>query len=377
MEKNDPWGPGTDVQSTGTSPGREIEETSGKILVVANPGDPAGNPAVLLKKYFPRLTVLTAATGNQGLEIACREIPGVVLVDQAVTDPDGLEVCKQLKLHHNTRPIPVIILTEKKTGTRDRFTALDSGADGLLAKPLDKAELLAQVKGMIRLKKAEDRLRTDTELKKALKEKELLLREVHHRIKNNLAMVASLLNIQSSYLKDEQAQVAFAESRKRINSIALIHEKLYHSRDLANIEFGQYLRDLTAALIKSYSIPPERVEVVMDIGDIYLNMDISIPLGLIVTELLTNSLKYGFKENRKLTLTIRLKVENHHLYLVVADDGVGFPSDLNWQNTETLGIQLVNLLARQLEGQIQLERENGTLFRFIFPGPGMPGETNN
>ena len=115
----------------------------------------------------------------------------------------------------------------------------------------------------------------------------------------------------------------------------------------------------------------------MDIKDINLNMDISIPLGLIVTELLTNSLKYGFKNKQKLTLTIRLKVEHRQLCLEVADNGIGMPADLDWQNTETLGMQLVNLLTRQLEGKIQLERDDGTLYRFTFPGSDIPGEKKN
>ena len=377
MKKNDPRDLGKIIKSERTSPAWEIKETRGKILVIDNTGNQPGNPAQLLKKYFPGIAVFTAASGKKGLEIACREIPGVVLLDPDMADLDGFKVCKILKIHNETRYIPVIMLIAGETGPRDKFKALDCGADGLMGKPIDDAELVAQVKSMLRIKRAEERLRTETELKKALKEKELLLKEIHHRVKNNLSMVSSLLNIQSSYLKDEQAQIAFAESRKRINSIALIHEKLYRSSDLAGIEFGQYLRDLTAALVKSYSIPAELLEVIIDIGDIYLNMDISIPLGLIVTELLTNSLKYGFKDDRKLTLTIRLRVEDRQLGLVVADDGSGFPPDLDWQNSETLGIQLVNLLTNQLGGQIQLERENGTLFRFTFPGLEIPGETKN
>lgn len=205
------------------------------------------------------------------------------------------------------------------------------------------------------------------ELKDSLKEKELLLKEIHHRVKNNLAMVSSLLNIQGSYTKDEQARAAFVDIRQRINSIALIHEKLYLSTDLGSIEFGHYVRDLTDTLIKSYSIPSNLVETTIDIGDIYLNIDTAIPLGLIVTELVTNSLKYGFKDDQTLNLTIRLTSENHHLCMTVTDNGVGIPGDLDWRNTETQGIQLVILLTQQLEGQIQLERSKGTSFRITIP----------
>jgi len=209
--------------------------------------------------------------------------------------------------------------------------------------------------------------KTETEIKKSLQEKELLLREIHHRVKNNLAMVSSLLNIQKSYIEDKKAKIAFIESRKRINSIALIHEKLYLSNDLARIEFKQYISDLINILIKSYSIPTELLEVNIDIAEIFLNIDESIPLGLIITELVTNSLKYGYRDQQKLTLSISLKENKNQLSLLVSDNGVGIPADLDWRNTETLGIQLVILLTSQLKGDIQLDRTQGTSFRIIFP----------
>ncbi len=210
-------------------------------------------------------------------------------------------------------------------------------------------------------------IQVEEELKHSLKEKELLLREIHHRVKNNLAMVSSLLNIQSNYIKDKQAQAAFSESRKRIGSIAMVHEKLYRSSDLTHLEFSRYVRDLVNTLVKSYSISSSRLDIIIDIGDLYLDAEVSVPLGLIVTELVTNTLKYGFKEDQKLTLSIRLKTGDNHLCLTVEDNGVGIPVDLDWKNTESLGIQLVILLVAQLEGDIQLDRKNGTSFRIRFP----------
>lgn len=372
-----------------------ISSIQGKILIVADKKDHPKRLEHVLKKSLLKTEVLTAQAGKQGLEIACKELPDVVLLDIGLPDLDGFKICNHLKIHEATKNIPVILFTGVQTNAKNMLKALESGVDGFLRKPIDEIEMVTQVKTMLRIKKAEDKLRaeknqlkhlvsksrqlknekekqkkTENELKRSLKEKELLLMEIHHRVKNNLAMVSSLLNIQSSYLKDEQARAAFAESRRRIGSIALVHEKLYQSTDLASIEFNHYIHDLTYTLINSYAIPPDLINIIIDIdNNIHLDIDTSIPLGLMVTELLTNSLKYGFKDDQKLTITLRLKTKGLHYYLTVADDGVGIPEDLDWQNTETLGIQLVILLTEQFEGKIQLNRGKGTSFQITFPKP--------
>ncbi len=214
--------------------------------------------------------------------------------------------------------------------------------------------------------------RAERKIKKSLKEKELLLRDIHHRIKNNLTTVSSLLNIQSNYMQDEAAKSAFKQSRKRIQSIALLHEKLYRSVDLAHVEFGEYIGELADALIISAAIPQESIDLTVDIRDIYFIVDTAIPLGLIVTELVTNALKYGFKEREKLRILIRLEPggnDDKNYHLTVSDSGPGIPGDMDWKHTETLGIQLVIMLTEQLEGEVQLERNKGTTFHVTFPVP--------
>lgn len=214
--------------------------------------------------------------------------------------------------------------------------------------------------------------KSEQKIKKSLKEKELLLRDIHHRIKNNLTTVSSLLNIQSNYMRDEAAKSAFKQSRKRIQSIALLHEKLYRSTDLAHVEFGGYVGELADALIKSAAIPRKLIDLNVDIRDTYFNVDTAIPLGLIITELVTNALKYGFKEKKKLHILIRLetgKTNDKNYHLTVSDSGPGIPGDMDWRYTETLGIQLVIMLTEQLEGEIQLERDKGTTFHITFPWP--------
>lgn len=320
------------------------------------------------RRLLPEALVLKAFSGQQGLEIARLKQPDVILLDMLMPGLDGFELCRRLRSHDSTRYIPIIMLTAAKTDSAKRVEALNSGADVFLSKPVEASELVAQANAMLRLKQAEDKI---GEGKKIVLEKELLLRESHHRIKNNLATISSLLNLQSGYIEDKKIKEAFKESRKRIQSIALIHEKLYGSMDLSRIEFSQYTRDLAEALVRSYSSPTLRVDLKVDTDDLYFDVDTSVPVGLILTELVTNSLKYGYHEGGLLNLTITLKKidEQDNVYLEVKDEGPGLPDQLDWKNTNTLGLQLVTMLAEQLEGKVELKNNGGTTFRIEFKSP--------
>jgi len=206
-------------------------------------------------------------------------------------------------------------------------------------------------------------------IQRSLEEKEILLREVHHRVKNNLSMIASLLNIQSRYLKDKEAQEACRQSRKRIHTIALLHEKLYRSKDFTNILFGEYINELLATLSDASHIPREECDFNIEIKDINFSIDTIIPLSLIITELVTNSLKYGARLGKRLAITIRLEPANEHFVLTVRDDGPGIGRELDWRNLETLGLQLVITLTEQLRGRLELVDEDGASFRITFPKP--------
>lgn len=256
-----------------------------------------------------------------------------------------------------------------KTGKPIRFehfsTPLDSYYEVSAFCPRE-GEFATIFKNITEQKKSEQKI------KKSLKEKELLLRDIHHRIKNNLTTVSSLLNIQSNHMRDEEAKSAFKQSRKRIQSIALLHEKLYRSVDLAHVEFGEYVRELADTLIKSAAIPEKQIDLKVEIRDTYFNVDTAIPMGLIITELVTNGLKYGFKKRKKLRILIRLESDENddkRYRLTVSDSGPGIPVDMDWRHTESLGIQLVIMLTEQLEGEIQLERNKGTTFLISFPRP--------
>lgn len=225
-------------------------------------------------------------------------------------------------------------------------------------------------------KKAEEQVNT------ALREKEVLLREIHHRVKNNLQVMTSLLSLQADYIQDPYTLTLFYEAQSRMRSMALIHEELYQSRDLARIDYQEYVEKLTANLVQVFSKNPN-IEIVLDLSDIFFGVEAAIPCGLIINELVTNALKYAFPHDSKGTIAIRLKAlsadpDQTNYLLTVEDDGVGIPADVDFENTETLGLQLVNILVRQLKGRVSLDRTGGTHFKIEFAekngvSPANPG----
>ena len=208
---------------------------------------------------------------------------------------------------------------------------------------------------------------SEKKLRASLEEKEMLLKEVHHRVKNNMQVIYSLLNLQSERIEDPQTQKMFKESQNRVKSMAMIHEKLYRSEDLARINFAEYLRSLTADLFRSYKAGSDGIQLKVDVQDVFLGIDTAIPCGLITNELVSNSLKYAFLAGTKGEIRIELlKGKNREFILNVSDNGIGFPENLDFRNTESLGLQLVNTLTEQLGGTIELIRSSGTTFRIIF-----------
>ena len=212
-----------------------------------------------------------------------------------------------------------------------------------------------------------ERRKAEEQIKASLREKEVLLQEIHHRVKNNLQIVSSLLNLQSSYIKDKKYANMFKESRNRIQTMALIHEKLYKSENLAEIDFREYVRTLISVLFHSHGVTTHKVEPKIEIEDVLLSVDTAIPCGLIINELVSNCLKHAFPGDRKGEITIGLRAVNGALELLVSDNGVGLPDDIDFKNTETLGLRLVTILAEdQLKGKILVDRRNGTAFRITF-----------
>ncbi|MGD2249369.1 MAG: histidine kinase N-terminal 7TM domain-containing protein [Candidatus Methanofastidiosia archaeon] len=211
-----------------------------------------------------------------------------------------------------------------------------------------------------------ERKKAEKQIKASLKEKEVLLREIHHRVKNNLQIISSLLNLQSRYMKDTQYANMLKESQDRIKSMALIHETLYQSKDLANINFEGYIHALVRDLARSYGVLEDEISINIKVDDVSLAVDTAIPVGLIINELVSNSLKHAFP-HRKGEIIIGLRSVNGDIELEVSDNGVGMPGNIDFRNTKTLGLHLVTILAEdQLDGDITLDRNNGTKFYIRF-----------
>jgi two-component sensor histidine kinase len=213
------------------------------------------------------------------------------------------------------------------------------------------------------------RTRAEEQILAALQEKEVLLQEIHHRVKNNLQVVSSLLNLQSRYIEDEKTLQMFRESQSRVKSMALIHERLYRSKDLAQIDFGEYVQTLTRDLFRSYQAQAGSVALKVDVQDVFLGVDTAIPCGLIINELVSNALKYAFPDDRDGQLCVELASDDGQYVLAVRDNGVGLPDGLDIQSTETLGLRLVTTLVRQLRGTVELRSDGGTEFEIRFDRP--------
>ncbi|MFH0803202.1 MAG: PAS domain S-box protein [bacterium] len=216
-----------------------------------------------------------------------------------------------------------------------------------------------------------ERIRAEEALRASLAEKEILLKEIHHRVKNNLQIISSLLNLQSKYSPDEKSREAFMEIRNRITSIAFIHEKLYKVKDYSNIDFPAYLKSLTDNLIRSYAVNPNHVRFVMEVEDVFLSLDLVVPCGLIVNELVSNCLKHAFPTGEKGEIYIKFSSSGQGSYtLIIKNKGsqVTFPENLDLRQAKTLGLQLVCTLTSQLRGEISLSRLEGTEFSITFPG---------
>jgi two-component sensor histidine kinase len=206
----------------------------------------------------------------------------------------------------------------------------------------------------------------DRRIQEALKEKELLLKEIHHRVKNNLQMVSSLLNLQKNSTEDPHIITLLEENKARIMSLSIIHDHLYRSQNFLTIDFSGYLHSLVTNLIATFSSFYGKLDLKTDMDRVDLSIDQAIPCGLIVNELLTNSVKYAFEQREEGEIQLKVKELNNRVQIIISDNGVGLPEEIDIQRAETLGLQLVFMLTNQLGGEFQVERKNGTSFMVTF-----------
>lgn len=211
-----------------------------------------------------------------------------------------------------------------------------------------------------------ERKQAEDKIKASLEEKSLLLQEIHHRVKNNMQIISSLLSLQSNYVQDSEVHDILKESQNRVRSMAMIHEKLYQSKDFSRVDFGEYIQNLNSSLFHSYVIDPERIKIRTDVKDILLGIDTAIPCGLLINEFVTNSIKHAFPNGMKGEINVKFASIDGKIILTVSDNGIGFVNDIDFQNTKTLGMQLINTLVGQIDGTLEISSSNGTKFRITF-----------
>jgi two-component sensor histidine kinase len=221
-----------------------------------------------------------------------------------------------------------------------------------------------------------EREKAELELQHSLKEKEallnekvILLKEIHHRVKNNLQVISSLLYLNSKNITNEETLNIIKDSQNRVKSIALIHERLYQSNDLGKINFGEYIKHLANDIFKSYTVDKFLIKLVTRLDDIFISIDLAVPLGLIINELVSNSFKYAFPGNQNENAEVKIECsinEAKEVLLIVSDNGIGLPEDLEIKKKSSLGLQLVETLVSQISGNLSIVSNKGTRFEIRF-----------
>jgi PAS domain S-box-containing protein len=211
-----------------------------------------------------------------------------------------------------------------------------------------------------------ERKKVEEKLQNSLREKEVLLREIHHRVKNNLHIISSLLDLQSDTLENEQLVEMFADSQNRIRSMALIHEQLYQSPDLGQVEFGEYIHRLMNNLFFSFGENINNIQPIIEVDSVYLNIETAIPCGLLINEIVTNAFKHAFSQSSSGKIHVQFSQQDQQLKLIISDNGKGIPNTIEWQKSSSLGLRLVKILSQQLKAKVQTDFSQGTYFQFIF-----------
>ncbi|MBF0316939.1 MAG: response regulator [Nitrospirae bacterium] len=358
-------------------------------------------------------TIYEAKNGIDGIKLFHEINPILIILDLKMPVMDGVEFLQKINLTP-TDPYSVIVLTGHGSD-EDMERCFELGVSAFLHKPFNLYELKGLVKNSIALKHVEkdlkrqlharnkmeeelwkyrymledlvekrtsqlkvtneklhveinERLKAEERLKQSLREKEVLLREVHHRVKNNLQIVSSLLDLQTRYIDNDASLEMFRDSQRRLKAMALIHEKLYQSDNMERIEFGKYVENLLNHLYASYCLNTDRISLKTDIDECYIGIDTAVPCGLIINEIVSNSLKHAFPSDAQGDINVALKLQQDATFtLAISDTGIGISPDMDLQNAQTLGLRLVNaLVLDQLEGSIQCNTNPGTTFRITF-----------
>jgi len=257
----------------------------------------------------------------------------------------------------------------KRMNDRSEITGKrKDGTEFLAEANISQVTVLGEKIYTVVLRDISERKIFEKRLQDSLSEKETLLREIHHRVKNNLQVISSLFTMQKLSTEDPDRLNLIQESQHRIQSMALIHEKIYQSEDLSRVRFDEYIRELVTDIFQSYEVYPGKIKLHFEMKPLSVHVDMAIPCSLILNELTSNTLKYAFPGESTGKMLIRIEEKpTKQLHLLFEDNGVGLPDSIEIKNVESLGLRLVRLLTRQLKGKLELKREAGTSFSFHFP----------
>jgi DNA-binding response OmpR family regulator len=344
--------------------------------------------------------VETVASGARGLVSLANGGFDCVLVDLVMPGMDGIEVCRRIAaMNKNLTGNPAVIIITGSDNQVDLNRGLESGADDFIGKSRDLAILWARIQALVRRRsfqeennrvfgelrareletsnadvrrqKLELRVEEGTaELRQSAAERTSLVQEVHHRVRNNLQMISSLLSMQISYLRGDSFSGPLNDAHSRVFAMSLIQDQIYNSETLADLDFGEYVRLLADRLFGIYCIDPSRIRLELSVEAIHLAADDAMPCGLILNELLANSLKHAFIDGREGVIRVSFKkTAGDYTELTVADNGIGLAADFVWEDGRSLGLSLVGILIRQLRAQVSVTGGGGTAFRFWWKLP--------
>jgi len=332
----------------------------------------------LLKDHYE----ITAATnGKKALDLIQKgTYPDLILLDIMMPESDGFQMAQQLRMSEKTKDIPIIFITS--LGDRQNILqGFQAGGQDYVIKPFDPVELLARVKTHLDLKMHKDQLKSMNQflekkvqertyqLEKSLKEKEMLLTELHHRVRNNLQMISSMLNLQRNYVKNEETLHTIKANRNRLQSMFLVHNMVNSEKDLIGINFSQYVKSLIFNLYQNNNYELNRVKPVFKIKDIQLNINILIPCGMIISELVSFIIdRFITKQSGGEIIVSFLKDKKDRNIIVVKEVGLNFKDDIDFQNSKNFSLKLVHVLTQQLQGEIIFNKQNEE-FKLIFEDP--------
>lgn len=337
------------------------------LLVEDNPGDvrllremfSTERPDSYEITHLPRLGLALNHLARGGVDI--------VLLDLGLPDGEGMDTVRRVR--KLAPQVPLIVLTGRDDDDTVAEAMLEGAQDYLVKGQIETRALPRALRHAIeRFRLRAKAALANLELERRVREKDLMLSEIHHRVKNSLQVVSSLLRLEAGRIQDPAVAEMLQITQNRVRSMALIHQTLYQSKDFAHVDFHAFLQSFIPPLIQSYSIHPEEISLAFHVAEVRLPIDAAIPCGLIVNELISNALKHAFPDGRRGTITIEFTQQpDHDAILSVEDDGVGVPEGFSFEDSETLGIQLVYMLAGQLGGAVTVERSPLTRFAVRFP----------